>query len=331
MVDNILIFRTDRIGDLLYTCPAIFTIKKYLKNSNITLIASKKNHDYATSLEIFDEVKLFPEGSIINKIKFIYLLSRIKFNYVFVLDGKDRSLISSIFAKSIYKISIRPKKKLNFFWKFTKIKFVSDDETTSIIDIFQKTLDLCKINEKISHFNFLDQKKDNNFSSEIPIKNYVHIHLDEKWIQKLYIKSYTDINIKYEDFSEFLNELLKKNNILITTGLTDSELLENLKNKFFNNKKNDKIYFRENLNNSIYFIYKPSFNDLESLLRKAKILVSCHGAITHAANSLNIKILDILEKNKVDWYKRFNSYLKNYTLIHRTDFKILSKKIINFL
>ena len=42
MVNNILIFRTDRIGDLLFTCPAIISIKKHLKDTKITLIASDK-------------------------------------------------------------------------------------------------------------------------------------------------------------------------------------------------------------------------------------------------------------------------------------------------
>ena len=56
MVNNILIFRTDRIGDLLLTCPALLTIKNNLSNSQITLIASKKNFAYAKSLQIFDKV-----------------------------------------------------------------------------------------------------------------------------------------------------------------------------------------------------------------------------------------------------------------------------------
>ena len=59
MVNNILIFRTDRIGDLLYTCPALLTIKNNLSNAQITLIASKKNFAYAKSLQIFDKVDLF--------------------------------------------------------------------------------------------------------------------------------------------------------------------------------------------------------------------------------------------------------------------------------
>ena len=38
MVNNILIFRTDKIVDLLITCPVVLTIKKHLTNSKITLI-----------------------------------------------------------------------------------------------------------------------------------------------------------------------------------------------------------------------------------------------------------------------------------------------------
>ena len=48
---KILIFRSDRIGDLILTCPTIFTIKKYFKQCNITLIASDKNNEYAKKLE----------------------------------------------------------------------------------------------------------------------------------------------------------------------------------------------------------------------------------------------------------------------------------------
>ena len=56
MTNNILVFRTDRIGDLLITCPAIVTIKKHFPNSSITMIASRKNYDYAKGLKIFEDV-----------------------------------------------------------------------------------------------------------------------------------------------------------------------------------------------------------------------------------------------------------------------------------
>ena len=60
MDKNILIFRTDRIGDLIVTCPTIITIKKYFKNPKITLISSNKNFEYAKSLNIFDQIYKFP-------------------------------------------------------------------------------------------------------------------------------------------------------------------------------------------------------------------------------------------------------------------------------
>ena len=59
-MNKYLIFRTDRIGDLLITCPLIVTIKKHLTNSRITLITSVKNYEYAKSFGIFDKIWVQP-------------------------------------------------------------------------------------------------------------------------------------------------------------------------------------------------------------------------------------------------------------------------------
>ena len=47
MINDVLIFRTDRIGDLLVTCPAILTIKNNIDNCKVTLVTSKSSYDYA--------------------------------------------------------------------------------------------------------------------------------------------------------------------------------------------------------------------------------------------------------------------------------------------
>ena len=103
---NILIFRTDRVGDLILTCPAILTIKNYFINSNITLITSNKNYDYAKSLNFFTNIIKFPNKGFFNKVKFTYKLSKIRFDYIFIFDGKERSYISSLFLKSRKKVAI---------------------------------------------------------------------------------------------------------------------------------------------------------------------------------------------------------------------------------
>ena len=300
MDNNIIIFRTDRIGDLLVSCPAIISIKKNIKNSNITLIASQKNYEYAKGLNIFDEVYKFP-SNIFLKIFFIFKLIKKRFDYVFVFDGKERSIITSCLIRSKNKVALTP--KIKKIYKIFNIKFFKDDDETNLNQIFQDFLSYLNINGKINHFNFLKDKTNNKFSSEIEISDYIHIHFDEKWFSELYISKYTNISPNYNEFVTFLDTISDLNDVLITTGLVDFTLF--------------------------YFIYKPSFDDLESLLRKTKILISCHGSITHAANSFDNKKIDILEENKLNFYKRFTTCLKNYHPIYRSKFNLLSNQILN--
>ena len=219
-------------------------------------------------------------------------------------------------------------KKLNFIYRFFKIIYVADYNTKDLIDVHQKVLDKTNIGVKINQFDFIKSKKDNNFSSQININNFIHLHLNEKWFSDIYIKKYTNINPTYEEFTDFIINLSKKNNLLISTGLIDFDLLNLLKEKFFF-KHSSKIYYKKNENTYIYLIYKPSLNDLESLFKKSKLFILCHSGIIHAANSFGIKIIDILEEVRYDWYLRWTSYLKNYNFIYRNRFNILKDKIIN--
>ena len=330
MLKNILVFRTDRIGDLLVNYPSIITIKKYFKNSEVTLVASKKNMDYAKSLNIFESVYNFPEGNLIKKMRFIKMLRKKFFDYIFVFDGKDRSAISLIFLKSSCKVALMKSKKFNIIFNLTKIKHINNDEKTSIPQLYQEMLDKSNIKVKISDYNFLLTKENNNFSSNINIKNYILLHLDEKWISGMYINKYKDIDPGYYEFIEFINNISLRENLVITTGIINFKLIDDLKEKYFI-KVNNKIYEKNNGEKKIYLVFKPTFQDLESLLSTAKILISCHGAITHAAGSLDIKILDIIDENSKNWYQRYTSHIKNYNFIFRNKFseikEIIPKRI----
>lgn len=324
MSNNILIFRTDRIGDLIYTCPSIMTIKNSIVNQNITLVCSDKNYEYAKNLNIFNEIIIFPTKGILSKLKCINALRKRFFDYIFIFDGKERSIIASGLIKANYKVSLAHKKRI--YYKIPNIKFFHDNDKKNLNATFQEMLTYCKINTQIKNYDFINKKLDNKFSSKIPIKNYVHIHLDEKWVNSLYIKTYTDICPNYDEFIDFLNILSEKNHILITTGLHDFELINELKNRFFENKSHN-IFFKSNFEKLIYFIHKPTFDDIESLLRNTRILISCHGAITHASNSFNIKKIDILEYVKLSFYKKFTAYLDDYYPIYRSNFFLLRQEI----
>ena len=108
------------------------------------------------------------------------------------------------------------------------------------------------------------------------------------------------------------------------------ELINSLKSNFFK-KKTDKIYYTKVSKNEIYLVYKPSLIDLESLVRQAQVLITCHGAISHIANSFNVKIVDIIEENRKVFYQRYTSYLKKYNPIYRAKFDILKDDLLDII
>ena len=327
MSKNILIFRTDRIGDLIVSCPPILTIKEYMNNSNLTLVASNKNFDYAKSLNLFNEILLFPDTGIFSKIKFILKLRKKKFDCIYIFDGKEKSFISALFLRSTLKVGIST--KIRKYFNLFNIQ-IFEFNNNKLYDVFQKTLDYSKINRKINHYDFISKKQNNYFVNKIPINDFVQIHLDEKWFSTFYISNYTDINPNYDEFILFLQNASQYNNILITTGFLNFPLLDEIKKKFLSKVK-DNIYLNNEMNHSIYFIDKPSFLDIESLMTKTKLLIICHGSLTHVANSFNITIIDIIEESKQEFYSTYTYYLKNHNILFRSTFYKLKKSLIHFI
>ena len=326
---KILIFRTDRIGDLIMTCQAILSLKKNFDQCEITLITSSKNTKYSRNLNFIDNVIELPRNGIINKIKFIFRLSKIKFNYIFIFDGKERSILTTTFIKSKSKVALTGSKK--FYFNFLKIKFLKDLGNTNLNEIFQKMISHAGLKTKIENYDFIKFKKNNNFSSKIPLDKYILIHLDEKWFSNLYIKSYTDINPHLNDFIDFLNTISINDNLIITTGFIKLKLVDELINKKIFNTNELNIFFKKNNNKVIYLINQPTFEDIESLLRNSKKLISCHGAITHAAYSFNIPILDIIENNNKVFYHKYTSHMNKYTSIYRQNFSSIKNVLLSKL
>ena len=97
-----LIFRTDRIGDFIISCPFILSYKNKYNNSEIITISSEYNYDYIKNFKFIDKIiplknenKFLPKLIIL--VKMILLLRKIKFDNIIVLDGKNRSFFISLF------------------------------------------------------------------------------------------------------------------------------------------------------------------------------------------------------------------------------------------
>ena len=295
-MNKYLIFRTDRIGDFLLTAILVNSIKRNDPHSIITVVSSIKNYEYIKSFKLIDEVILL-ENSFLNKIKLIKHLRSIFFNHIIIHDSKNRSSLVSLFLK--YDTKIISDKNSN-------ISYIN-----SIKDILSKlNFDFNVSDLDTLNFRLYDSSK---FSDD----DFVLFHFDEKWFHQDYIKKYTYIEPSESELVSFVNLLSLKFNkkIVITTGVDCPLILTKL---------------NENNFRGIVKIYKKlNIFDLENLICKSNLLISCHGFVSHVAAAKNIKQVDIIDRSYN--YSRWTDHFRNYQSLNRKTFSELSTDIINLL
>jgi len=289
-----LIFRTDRVGDLLFSLILIKIIKLNHPNSQITLVASEKNFEYAKTFKLIERIIIL-KNNIFSKIKLILELRKNRYEAIIIHDGKSRSKFVSYF--------------LNTNKKITCVTNLIDTQ----IEIIKKVCNQIELRYENSSLNFLDDR--NQLPKEVPFRNYLHLHFDEKWIYEEYIKKYINIEPEKKDLINFINNLVSFNNLIITTGKKQLTLLKEIKSSI--DPKKVKIFVNQEL------------LELEKIVFNADLLIACHGWITHIASAKNIKQIDIIDSSYP--YNKWTSHLRNYNFLNRKPFKILSKEILNLI
>ncbi|MDA7583327.1 hypothetical protein N8698_03555, partial [Candidatus Pelagibacter sp.] len=169
-----------------------------------------------------------------------------------------------------------------------------------------------------SDLNTLHQRHD-YYPSEFLNNDFILFHFDEKWIHDNYISEYTNIEPTENNLISFINLLLLSSDkeLVITTGVDCPRILDNILDNNFNNRVK---------------IYKElDFLHLESLISKCKLLISCHGSVSHVAAAYNIKQIDIIEGKKFDFYSKWTDHFRGYFPLYRKKFSDLSKEIIDLL
>ena len=336
-MNKYLFFRTDRIGDFIVTLILVNSIKRHDQNSKIIFIGSKKNYHFIKKIKLIDEVYLYPQSSLIGKIKLIKYLNDENLDYIFVTDGKKKSIVLSLFIKSQKKIFNVTKSIFKKIFKLSSIKvFYDDEETINKIDIIKKNLEYIKFRYNETDLDIFDIQ---NVINNIKInKDFVRnlndfslFHFDEKWIFNNYIRTYKNIEPTISQLENFISNIIKKTkmNLIISTGVSENSLINLLKGSMV--RKFENLYIKNYAEYSLVLADKMDFFDIQYLILNSNILISCHGAPTHVASSLNIKILDIIDGSKKSLYEKYNFHLRNYNYLLREDFKNLSKEIIDFL
>ena len=315
-MNKILVFRTDRIGDFLVSTPIFSAIKRKYKNCKIDIVCSNFNYEYVKSFNFFNKVFLYPDN-LLNKLSFYLTLNN--YDHILVLDGKKRSIYTSIFKRSINKTLFTPSPSIKNLFKFFFNNVYFIDYHLPKIDLIKNFLSNINCDFNSTDLNFLlNYENDKSLNYTKINSKYLIFNFDEKWIFKNYIKSYKNIEPTLKEFVNFLSILSKNNKVVIVNGFFENPLLEEL-------KINNHIYENKNL------VIKDRIDifEFQFLIKHSNCLITCHGASSHIASNYDIKVIDIVDNSEINFFSSYNHHFKNKVQIVRDDFNILSRIIID--
>ena len=322
---NFLIFKNDRIGDLIFLSGVIKNIKLNFPNSKIILISSSYNFKVANTYDFVDQVIPWSNENIFK----FYIKNKAKLNVlfenIFILDGKKNSILLTLFLKSKKKSIVCYKKiKKIFFLKFfnyrpskliLKLFFsnyvYSDENYDNTENHYQKIYF-----ELLENNNFQIYEKKNYFNLR-KVENRDFDYIFNNYIKKKFCLLHYDDKINNQSKEDF-EILIKKINffsknvfIVITTGLTEALYSNILYSKFnvfdvnIHLNKNRKIrLFSENKN--ILIIKNLDFELFAKFLSKSEMNISFHaGTSVHVSSALGKKFIDIIDRSKVKELSRW--------------------------
>ena len=335
MKNKIIFFSIDRLGDYLIRSNVIDKISNNYKFKEI--VCSEKNYKLIKTQANFNIINLFNTNyNLINKFIYFFKFFLSKYDSVIVFDGKGISNLLLFFIKAKFKFTFIYKKKgslNNIFFiikkiilKKFKIKFSvlfsrdcinskhKDHYPTKYKELkkYYKNID-----DKTYYFN---EKKISKHDNDL--KNYILIHLDEKFV---------DIQNIEKDLTNSIKTLSKKTNkkLIITSFNNNHEYYKNLDIKKINfNALNNK----KKLNDKIIIIENIPINDFYYFLKNSYINISCHsGFFIHTSLLLGKRSVDIMNKKDEKWLNTWTPATKNYKKIYKSNTVEIFKKIYNII
>ena len=322
-----LIFRTDRIGDFIFSRSLVYAIKKKSPKTKIDFVCSSYNSKYIENYGDINKIYILDKYNITLMIKNFININKSNYDKIIILDGKRRSIFFSLFLFAKEKICVvkdfRPKILLRFF--FTKYII-----NTNINSQFQNFTILTnflgyKMPEKIKYNDNYIIKTNKNF--KLP-KNFTHLHLDEKWFDGYYYEDFKNIDLDEKNLFFFLRFLIKKfkKNLILTSGKINTSQFQKIEQKFFIETKQGYSIIKNFKSRYNIRVYKnTSFQDIEYISSKCSELICCEGAISHVSNSYNKKTYALI--NDMITAKFWTLHMKNVSLLKRGSIRNICKQL----
>ncbi len=324
-----LIFRTDRIGDYIFSRMLTESIKNDKSNHIIDFVCSTYNSSYVKNFKDINKIYILDKYNLKLMIKNLFEINKTNYDHLIILDGKRRSVFFSILLSAKQKIAVlkdfRPYLTLKMFFD----TYFINSEVNSQFDNFSSIisfLDL-EVPKKIDYFNSYDLKK---IHFKVLPKKFSLLHLDEKWFEGHYYDDFQYMNLNEKNFDLLISTIFKKfkNDIIITSGKLDILQFKNIINKFFiSTNKNE--YISKKYKKRLIYLDKTDFRDLESIVKRSTEVICCEGAISHVSNVFQKLTLALVNYQGVNTGIFWTKHMPKIKLIFRDDIKKVCKNISN--
>lgn len=290
---NIIVSRTDKIGDLILSIPSFYMIKKMYPQSNLTVLVRNYNYDVVKNLAYIDEViKVddYDKESLEKKIKCINA-------DIFVALYSDKK-VARLARVSKAKWRVGPFSKLESFFSYNKGLW--QKRSKSVKNEAEYNLDLVKsIDSKL-------YEKEFEINTKI-VYDKEHREIVEKWLGNNDVDNFILIhpfsggsakNITDMQYSELIERIAKENenySIVISSSIQDKERADNIKE----NSNSKKVYV---------FANSGSLLNLAALIDKCSLFVGTSTGPTHIAGALGKNIIGIYPIKKTQSPLRWGVY-----------------------
>ena len=315
---KILVFKSDRIGDLINISSVIYNLKKNFPHSEITIVCSKYNSRIANYYPDLQNIIILDKSFFSFSLKYFKKLYLTKYDLLLQLDGKKNSYLCSALINSNIKaglIFIKYKKILNNLSSIKRPNFLM----SKFFDYLEPCVEDYQIlNNKDYHylnlylnilkkFNLTIYSKNHhlpfNEQNKQSIKDYLHIHIDERWDR------FSDT--LYNNFINKIDEFLNTNKIFITSNISGNKFYFNIKEKF---KSNNNFLFKDDV----------SIADLLNIVFYSQTVLSSHsGLIVHAAAAFKKDIIDLVPETINHELDRWIPFNINYQRFNTNNFSKL--------
>jgi ADP-heptose:LPS heptosyltransferase len=322
-----LIFRTDRIGDFIFSRMLIYSIKMSNPKNIVDLVCSQYNSNYVCEFSDIRKIYILDKFNIRLMLKNCLNINREKYDYCIILDGKRRSIFFSLLLKIKTKVTLVKSFRPIFILKNFFDKYFINSEINSQYFNFKVLASYIKIKipKKIEYFKSYKPTQKNRIKV---FSNYTLLHLDEKWFEGYYHDDFKYMNLNKNNFDKLISSIKNKfkKKIIITSGKIDMLQFNQIKKILFTKYKKKFLKYKKN-NNEVYLIEETSFNELKYLTSKSSELICCEGAISHVSHGYNINTYALVETHKTA--KFWTNHMPRIKLLNRNNIINICQQIRN--